>query len=214
MRYRKIVVRRRTSGGEQLDDDAIERLERKYPPTDFAFGSDGKLFSLKPDYRERMDPAGRPALLDAIRDMHGVESTWLEAVPVHETLRGETVWQGAVQVFAVEHPQARRHRAVPLRHELDERRCRRRPGRRRSRRPRRPHPPVRSRHPALQPRRRGHHRLAALLHRADQRRALAALVGLSHRPQLRRLCPGGLRGVHTAVTAQPFGEKGANSVGN
>ena len=51
-----------------------------------------------------MDPAGLPALLDAIRHMHGVEATWLESVPVHETFKGETVWTGDVQVFAVAHP--------------------------------------------------------------------------------------------------------------
>lgn len=56
----------------------------------------------------RMDPAGLPALLDAIRHMHGCEATWLESVPVHEVFQGETVWQGDVQVFAVEHPQASR----------------------------------------------------------------------------------------------------------
>ncbi len=55
-----------------------------------------------------MDPAGLPALLDAIRHMHGCEATWLESVPVTETFRGETVWQGVVQVFAVEHPKASR----------------------------------------------------------------------------------------------------------
>lgn len=51
-----------------------------------------------------MDPAGLPALLDAIRHMHACEATWLESVPVTETFRGETVWEGVVQVFAVEHP--------------------------------------------------------------------------------------------------------------
>lgn len=51
-----------------------------------------------------MDPAGLPALLDAIRHMHGVEATWLESIPVHETWNGNTVWQGDVQVFQVEHP--------------------------------------------------------------------------------------------------------------
>lgn len=55
-----------------------------------------------------MDPAGLPALLDAIRHMHGCGATWLESVPVHEVFQGETVWQGDVQVFAVEHPQASR----------------------------------------------------------------------------------------------------------
>lgn len=56
-----------------------------------------------------MDPAGLPALLDAIKHLHGLDATWLESVPVHERApTGETVWQGVVQVFAVEHPKASR----------------------------------------------------------------------------------------------------------
>jgi hypothetical protein len=46
-----------------------------------------------------MDPAGIPALQDAIRHMHGCESTWVESVPVTEQFNGETVWDGEVQVF-------------------------------------------------------------------------------------------------------------------
>ncbi|MGO8998920.1 MAG: hypothetical protein ACLQVI_36810 [Polyangiaceae bacterium] len=55
-----------------------------------------------------MDDAGIPALQDAIRHMYGLEATWLESVPVHEVFRGATVWQGEVQVFAVEHAQTKR----------------------------------------------------------------------------------------------------------
>jgi hypothetical protein len=55
-----------------------------------------------------MDAAGIPALQDAIRHLHGLEATWLESVPVHEQHEGQTVWQGEVQVFAVEHPKATR----------------------------------------------------------------------------------------------------------
>lgn len=55
-----------------------------------------------------MDPAGLPALVDAIRHMHGLEATWLESVPVHEKHEGQSVWEGEVQVFAVEHPKASR----------------------------------------------------------------------------------------------------------
>lgn len=40
--------------------------------------------------------------------MHGLEATWLESVPVHEKHEGKTVWEGEVQVFAVEHPKASR----------------------------------------------------------------------------------------------------------
>jgi|SRR5579859_4522212 len=54
-----------------------------------------------------MDPAGIPALQEAIRHLHGLESTWLHSVPVVETHEGKTVWDGEVQVFAVAgHPKA------------------------------------------------------------------------------------------------------------
>jgi hypothetical protein len=56
-----------------------------------------------------MDAAGLPALLDAIRHLHGLEASWIESVVVHEkTPEGATVWEGEVQVFVVEHPKARR----------------------------------------------------------------------------------------------------------
>ena len=55
-----------------------------------------------------MDPAGTEALQDAIWHMHGLKSVWVESVDVHETFNGETVWQGQVQVFSVQHPKANR----------------------------------------------------------------------------------------------------------
>ena len=55
-----------------------------------------------------MDDAGIPALQDAIRHMYALEATWIETVPVHEVFRGETVWRGEVEVFAVIHPQTAR----------------------------------------------------------------------------------------------------------
>ena len=56
-----------------------------------------------------MDPAGLPALQDAIRHMHGCEATWVESVPVTETFKGETAWNGEVQVFEIHgHPSATR----------------------------------------------------------------------------------------------------------
>ncbi len=49
------------------------------------------------------------ALQQAIRDLHGCGSTWVESVPVNETFRGETVWYGTVQVFdLIDHPTADR----------------------------------------------------------------------------------------------------------
>lgn len=60
-------------------------------------------------YLARMkDPAGTPALIDAIRHLHGLEAEWLESVPVHEEHNGRTVWAGHVQVFRVQHPQCDR----------------------------------------------------------------------------------------------------------
>ncbi len=60
-------------------------------------------------YAHNMDPAGIPALQDAIRRLHGLESTWLHSVPVVERHDGRTVWDGEVQVFAITgHPTATR----------------------------------------------------------------------------------------------------------
>ena len=55
----------------------------------------------------------------AIRDLHGVESTYLRSEPVRETFRGETVWDGVVEVFALKgHPEA--GLAYAWSHETDE----------------------------------------------------------------------------------------------
>ncbi|HEX9244258.1 MAG TPA: hypothetical protein VF875_17575 [Anaeromyxobacter sp.] len=52
-----------------------------------------------------MDPAGLPALLDALRQMHGCEARQ----SVRETFQGQVVWEGKVQVFALaDHPTAKR----------------------------------------------------------------------------------------------------------
>jgi hypothetical protein len=49
------------------------------------------------------------ALRQAIRDLHGIDSTWIKSVPVHETFQGETVWDGVVEVFdLIDHPKANR----------------------------------------------------------------------------------------------------------
>lgn len=48
-------------------------------------------------------------LRDVIRKLHGVEATHVETVPVKETFRGETVWEGHVEVFDLQdHPTANR----------------------------------------------------------------------------------------------------------
>lgn len=49
------------------------------------------------------------ALQEAIRNLHGCESTWIETVPVKEAFRGQTIWEGKVSVFTLHgHPTATR----------------------------------------------------------------------------------------------------------
>jgi hypothetical protein len=40
-------------------------------------------------------------LAEVIRELHGVEATHVRSEPVRETFRGETVWDGVVEVFDV-----------------------------------------------------------------------------------------------------------------
>ena len=48
-------------------------------------------------------------LRDVIRRLHGVESSHIESVPVKEMFRGETVWEGKVEVFKLHgHPKTNR----------------------------------------------------------------------------------------------------------
>jgi hypothetical protein len=42
----------------------------------------------------------------AIRDLHGLDGTHLESVHVKEEYGGQTVWDGTVEVFSVQHPEA------------------------------------------------------------------------------------------------------------
>jgi hypothetical protein len=52
--------------------------------------------------------APRRALIEAIRNLHGCEATWIESVPVKEIFQGE-IWEGEVHVFEVKgHPTAAR----------------------------------------------------------------------------------------------------------
>src|SRR4051812_775563 len=47
-------------------------------------------------------------LVKAIRDLHAVAPTHLRTEPVHEAFRGQTVWKGTVEVFAIDgHTKAR-----------------------------------------------------------------------------------------------------------
>lgn len=48
-------------------------------------------------------------LQDAIQELHGCASAHIETVPVVERFKGQTVWDGEVEVFAVpDHPKAER----------------------------------------------------------------------------------------------------------
>ena len=48
-------------------------------------------------------------LRDVIRRLHGAEATHIESVSVKETFKGDTVWEGVVEVFdLIGHPTAHR----------------------------------------------------------------------------------------------------------
>lgn len=57
-------------------------------------------------------------LRDVIRRVHGVESQHIESVPVKETFKGQTVWDGIVEVFELKgHETA--HRVYAWAHDTD-----------------------------------------------------------------------------------------------
>ncbi len=48
-------------------------------------------------------------LRETIKRLHGAEATHVESVPVKEVFRGQTVWEGIVEVFELRgHPKASR----------------------------------------------------------------------------------------------------------
>lgn len=48
-------------------------------------------------------------LQEAINNLHGCASVYVQTVPVKEDFRGETVWEGTVEVFdLIDHPKAKR----------------------------------------------------------------------------------------------------------
>jgi hypothetical protein len=58
-------------------------------------------------------------LKDVIRRLHGAEATHVKSVTVKETFKGETVWEGIVEVFdLVGHPTA--HRVYAWSHDTDD----------------------------------------------------------------------------------------------
>jgi hypothetical protein len=45
----------------------------------------------------------------AFLNLHGVDATYAETVPIHEEYQGQTVWEGEVEVFDIRgHPKATR----------------------------------------------------------------------------------------------------------
>jgi hypothetical protein len=58
-------------------------------------------------------------LKDVIRKLHGTEATHVETVPVKETFRGQTIWEGEVEVFDLaDHPKT--SRVYAWSHETDD----------------------------------------------------------------------------------------------
>lgn len=47
------------------------------------------------------------ALEKAIFDLHHWKATWIESVAVKEEFEGETVWEGVVRVFEIDHPKSK-----------------------------------------------------------------------------------------------------------
>ena len=58
-------------------------------------------------------------LRDVIRRLHGAEATHVESVPVKEIFKGETVWEGIVEVFDLA-GHATAHRVYAWAHETDD----------------------------------------------------------------------------------------------
>jgi hypothetical protein len=54
------------------------------------------------------DSAGLPALIEAIRHLHGLEAKWLNTIHVKEAHEGKVIWDGEVQTFEVDHPKTSR----------------------------------------------------------------------------------------------------------
>ena len=53
--------------------------------------------------------------------LHQATATWVETVPVHETFKGQTVWQGDVEVFDLTgQPKAKRASAWSYNDEKEE----------------------------------------------------------------------------------------------
>jgi len=44
------------------------------------------------------------ALINAIKDLHGCKATYREGIEVKEEFKGQTVWEGTVHIYNVDHP--------------------------------------------------------------------------------------------------------------
>ena len=51
---------------------------------------------------KRYSEASIKALQKAILNLHGCKATWVKSIPVKELFKGETVWEGVVEVFDLE----------------------------------------------------------------------------------------------------------------
>lgn len=60
----------------------------------------------------------RDRLKQAVSDLHGCDSTWVESVSVTETFRGQTAWDGTVEVFDL-HGHANATRCYAWSHAVD-----------------------------------------------------------------------------------------------
>ncbi|HEY6768011.1 MAG TPA: hypothetical protein VI386_24925 [Candidatus Sulfotelmatobacter sp.] len=58
-------------------------------------------------------------LRDVIRRLHGADATHVESVPVKEVFKGETVWEGIVEVFDLA-GHATAHRVYAWVHKTDD----------------------------------------------------------------------------------------------
>ncbi|SRR5713226_8450564 len=58
-------------------------------------------------------------LKETIKRLHGVDSTHVESIPIKESFKGKTVWEGIVEVFDL-HGHPKTHRAYAWMHETDD----------------------------------------------------------------------------------------------
>jgi hypothetical protein len=58
-------------------------------------------------------------LQDAIRKLHGADSTHVETVPIKEVFNGQTVWEGEVEVFDL-HDHPKTHRVYAWAHDTED----------------------------------------------------------------------------------------------